>query len=86
MLRGDDIYLLHRAWNGSPFTEQNLPMSQNELDNWTALLKRVIIIDADVFFPDLIVIRSLWSPIDWRCSPQAIRYANGPQFMLYGYG
>jgi hypothetical protein len=46
----DDIYIVHRSWKtAKPYSEQRLPMSQQELDMWVGLLKQVKLMSADEF-------------------------------------
>jgi hypothetical protein len=41
----NDMYIVHRSWKSdSPYSEDNLPMSQNDLNRWIDILKRIKLI------------------------------------------
>ncbi len=39
-----DIYIIHRAWKGEAYSDKELPMSENELNKWIKLLKKISLV------------------------------------------
>lgn len=43
----NDIYNIHRSWRTvKPFSENNLPMSENDIQEWTNIFRSIVLIDA----------------------------------------
>lgn len=41
----NDMYQIHRSWKSDPYSDDKLPMSQDELNKWIELLKQVKLYD-----------------------------------------
>ncbi len=49
VLKGkQDLYMIHRSWKSTPYTNDKLPMSSDELNKWTNLLKQVTLINKKI--------------------------------------